>query len=231
MAYAFVQAVKNSANSNVLSITPTAGNLLLLLSRTSSGGGTPTVTGMVTNNSTALSSRIATFENLVGRWCTIFELVNVPSGVTSVTVTYNGGTPGTTLLLGVEYSGLATTTPFIAANSGNYQAAPGTTANAITSGAVNVTSQPALVLGAVMTWSGNSDATAGTGYTNRFSADNDFLIMDKRITATGNNTVTATAASHGGTDAYETFLLAYAEAGAGGTSAKLLSMLSNQGGF
>lgn len=215
MAYAFVQAVKNSANSNSVSISPTAGNLVVFLSRTSAGGGTPTATGVQTNGSTALTQRVATFQNANGEWWSIFDLVNAPSGTTSITATYNGGTPGTCLILAIEYSGIATSSAFIVGSTGNFQNAPGTGANAITSGtATNVTSQPALVLGVVGN-SGDSDTTAGTGYTNRFGngTDNEWLVIDKRITATGNNQITATAATHGGTDNYETFLLSYAEPG------------------
>lgn len=225
MAGAFVQVWINSSNSNVITVAPNAGNHLTLVSRTSSGSGTPTITGAVTNGSTALTNIVATYQSAGGDWFTVMELRNVPSGTTSITVTYSGGTPGSCGLLAIECSGLATSSTLIANSAGNFQAAPGTGADVITSGsATNITSQPAYMLGIIGNY-GNSDTTAGTGWTNRFGTgtSNDWCVIDKRVTSTGNQQVLATAPSHGNTDNYDTFLVAYAEPGGDTTAPSLTS--------
>lgn len=224
MAGAYVQSWNNSSNSNVITVAPTAGNHLTLVSGTSSGAGTPTVTDAVTNGGAHLSGIVSTFQNANGVWFTIMELRDVPSGTTSITVSYNGGTPGTCGIIVIEESGLALTSTLIANSAGNYQSAPGTAVDAITSGtATNISSQPAYLLG-IISNSGDSDTTAGTGWTNRYGTgtSNDWCIIDKRVTATGNQQVLATAPTHGGGDSYETFLIAYAEPAATGTRQSLM---------
>lgn len=214
MAYSFVKTGQNSLNSNVISFTPTnPGDLLILFSRTSSGGGSPSITSVVDNNSVSWLSAIAT--NVYGSgpepFFTIYYLPNCEAGITSATVTYNGGTPGGTDLLIAEYSGIATTTPLIATPVGQAQATPGTTTDAITSGSMSVASSvPAALIGIVLN-AGDSDTVAGTGFTARLLADNNWMLEDKRITTTGSYAATATAPTHGAGDSYITFVLAFSE--------------------
>lgn len=218
MAYAFVKKTENSANSNATTITATGGNTLIWVARTSAGAGNPVVTGVTDSGSETWTQAIATFNGAAGSgtdWYTVFYMPNIASGLTSVTGTFTGGPPGSCNIVVIEYSGLATTTPFIV-GAHNQQAAPGTTANAITSGtATNVTTVPALILGVVGN-NGNGDTVAGTGYTIRGTVTGNYAIEDARATSSGNQQVTFTAATHGGTDDYTTFLLAFAEAGGGG---------------
>lgn len=201
----FVQAVEGV--SNVITMSPTAGNSLIVASQTSTGGGTPTLTSVISNNAISLSARVATFQNTYGRWVTIYDIFNIPSGITSLTGTFNGGSPGTLQMIGIEYSGL---TSFIV-GSNNAQQFPGLGADALTSGApVSVGTAPALILGVVSTPSGNGDTTAGTGFSNRHAGGSNWLVCDQTLVAPGTAQVLASAPVHGTTDDYETFLLAYA---------------------
>lgn len=211
-------AWQNSANANTVTIAPAAGSVITIVSKTSSGAGTPTVTGIVTNGSVALDQRVATYQDATTlEWFTVFDLKNCPSGVTSLTVTYNGGTPGTVYLVVTETTGADTTAPFVVVQH-NHQSSPGLTSNAITSGTTTtIGTLPALILGIVANNNSDGDTVAGTGYGTAIMANNDWCVFAKRAT-TSPQQVTATAATHGNTDEYTTFLIAYAEAGAGGAS-------------
>ena len=218
--YAYVKNGLNSANSATITFSPTnTGDLLVLWSRTSAGGGTPTITSVVDNNSVSWTIGLASaaYGSGSANWVTMVYLPNCESGITSVTVTYNGGAPGALNLLIAEYSGIATTSPLIGVTSGNAQAAPGTTANAITSTGLSVASGvPAMIMGLVCV-GGDGDTVAGTGYTGRLLSNSTWLFEDLRATTTGTQTATATAATHGGTDSYITFTAAFKEAGGGST--------------
>lgn len=207
---AYVNTTLNSANSNITSWTPTAGNFGLAVISTSAGGGSPTVTNVQDSSTATWTQALATtYDATKNAYFSIFYKSNLASGITSLTVTINGGTPGTCQIAIVQYSGIATTSPFIVeAHQG--QSAPGTGANAISSGAATVSSQPAIVIGITQN-DGNSDTAAGTGYTGRFTGNNDWFVQDKRVTSTGSNTATATAATHGGTDVYWTTIIAIKE--------------------
>jgi hypothetical protein len=112
----------------------------------------------------------------------------------------------------VEYSGLSTTSPLIVQGH-NQQTNPPTTTDAITSNAINVTNQPALLLGIVCNTSAANALSAGTGFTQRANlapnADVRLIVEDKRLTVTGNATVTATTSN--GTDNIATMAMAFAE--------------------
>ncbi len=63
MAFSFVKQGHASAG-NVLTFSPTnAGDLLILVSVTSAGGGTPTLTSVVDNNSVSWLQALATSAN------------------------------------------------------------------------------------------------------------------------------------------------------------------------
>jgi len=210
MAYAYVSSGENSANSATITYSPTAGNLVIWLSKTSIGGGTPTVTGVVDNLGNPLAQGIATYNATSGPWLTAFYLSNCASGITSFTATFNGGTPSSTNIAVAEYSGIATSSPLVVAGHAE-QTTPGTGTDAVTSGNFNVTSQPALVFGHQCLTNGNSTTTdtPGTGFTQRRNTNNFWQLEDKRVTATGNTAVTGTTSN--ATFSFSSQMLAFAE--------------------
>lgn len=226
-AGAFVQVVRNTSNAVFVNITPTAGNLLVFTSATSSGGGTPTLTSLQAMSGTggtgtalasftipaALATAIPNNYYITGAY-----LPNLPSGTASVLANFNGITPGEIYIQVSEYSGLAISSPLIVATR-QFQSAPGTTANALSSGTASVSSIPAFIIGVPYDENGNSgDIVAGTNFTKRGTNTNQWSLEDRRETgATGSYAATFTAATNGGTDKYDTTMLAFSEAGSGPT--------------
>jgi len=117
----------------------------------------------------------------------IYYAANIASSAANtnaVTVTFTGAATFPDLRI-AEYSGVATTTPLIAGSgaSGNSTAA--------NSGTVNVSSVPALLVGAGYTESVFN--SAGTGYTQRLiTSPNGSLLEDRVVTATGSYNATGT---------------------------------------
>lgn len=212
MAYAFVAATAPAGDSNVITIpSTTAGNMLVLLSRTSAGGGAPDITGVVDNASSAGWAVAQARYVANSAHNAVWYCKNVNSGATSVTVTYSGGTPGTCKLAVLEYSGLDTTAPFIAVIHAE-QTDPGTGTDAVSSGNYNLTTVPALVMGySVLLDNSSITSTAGTGFTERVGTNEFWMVEDKRNTSTGNTAATATTATS--TFDFTTMLLAFAEPG------------------
>lgn len=211
MAYAYVTGWNNSSNANTITIAPTAGNLLILHVHTSIGGGNPTWTcddNLASGGYTvalAAANGSSTYRHGAG-----YKL-NVPSGVTTLTFTFNGGNPGEIFIHVYEYSGIATSGAYLGSVR-NFQSAPGTGTDALTATALNVSSGvPALVAGcSAHDWS-DSTPSAGTGWTSRYSAG--ARLEDVRATSTGNQTATFTAVN--GTLDYCSMAMAFSEAGGG----------------
>lgn len=216
MPYAYVG--QGHSSTNAVTYSPTAGNLLVVFSATSIGGGNPTFTVSDGSSDTWASAVSAAQLSGTGLYLGIAYTLSVGSGVTTVTLTYNGGSPGQVDVWAIEYSGAGAS--FFGVSAGNSQATPGTGTNVLTSNALNVTSGvPALILGLIDddTRAANTMA-AGTGYTARGSpagTSTSLLIEDLRATSTGNQTATGTDATHGGTDTYGSFVLAFAEPATG----------------
>ena len=211
MPYTFVGAKTNTANGNSITYTATPGNLLVVLSWTSAGGGSPTASisdnlGSTWNTRTATASIGAGFG---APWYTAFDLPNC-GAVTSITVTYNGGTPGTTDILILEYSAIDTAAPYIGTTQAA-QSAPGGGAT-LSSGNLSVASGvPALLIGVSRDDQSNGGFTAGAGYTGRSVTGSAWIyVEDQRATSTGSYAATATE-THTATDRYLTTILAYSE--------------------
>lgn len=184
----------------------TAGNLLTFLIVWSDSGNTnPTMpAGWV--------SAGAKVTNASNNSAQGFYYPNNPGGITDVEPSsWDNGTPGDISFCGSEYSGIATSSPFIV-RALQSQASPGTGTDAVTSGTGNVTSQPALIWGAVLTAGGTY--VAGTGFTQR-SVWGFSCVEDKRVTATGNQAATFTMS--GSATNVLSIMMAFAEAGAGGS--------------
>ena len=230
MAYAFVGSATNSANGNTVTYSPTAGHLVVVMVGSSGGGGNPTVTVSDNKSSSYSTAKATAGIGATGYFQSAFYLANAPSGITTITCTFNGGTPGQTNILVAEYSGIATTTPLIVASAINAQASPGTGANAVISPTVNVTSQPAALLGFSYDVNQNHQASAGTSpltFTARYgTASNDGLFLeDARVTATGNTNTASTAGT--GTDSFGTIAMAFSEAASG----TVYTLTAAQGSF
>ena len=203
MAYAYANKW-TSGSGNTITIAPSAGSLLVLSTFTSSGGGNPTYTIADNLGSTWQVAQAATNDG-GGAWDGVQYLLNCGAGITTLTLTFNGGTPGASCFITVvEYTGIAATAAFLGIVR-NVQAAPGTGTDALTASGLSVTTAPALLLCLVTS---GSASTAGTGFTSR-STTNNLLVSDSRITSTGTYGVTATAAN--GSATYATHALAFAE--------------------
>jgi hypothetical protein len=210
-AYAYVGSASNASNANTVTYSPTAGNYLVLFSETSSGGGNPTIT--VADNGTGGSGWTTKLNAVnVGVYSSVAICPTASTGDTTITVTYNGGTPGSTQISVVEYSGLSST-GWQGITTGNQQTAPGTGANVVTSNALSVSPAPAALIGWSMELGGNAGTTAGTSplaFTRRVNVSVN-MVEDVRITSTGSNSATFTNTVHGGTDNFSSYALAITE--------------------
>lgn len=220
MAYAFVQQNAsddaNSAATITVTLTPTAGNLLVF----ALGGEFLDTTSITLSDDLGVHNTFSQIDTdlVLDQRCAWWYAANCKGGATTFTATFSGPTRFR-LIYVAEYSGIATTTPFL---NGTRAASviPGTGTDAISSGTANATSQPALVWGFSIDVEGSATPSAGTGFTSRTgvwsSATSFGRPEDKRVTATGNVAATFTAAT--GTDTYGTVIGIFLEATATPTS-------------
>lgn len=226
MSYAFDVAANNVSNANTISIAPAAGDVIVVFSETSSGGGSPTFT--VADNVGGDSWVVPFSGQLQTTWYySVAYLLNCPAGITTLTATFNGGTPGNTNMRAVAYSGVSGS--YIGITSANFQTAPGSGANAITSNALNVTAQPSLLIGLCHDVAENGGFTAGSSplaFTLRGTLLNGLAIEDTRVTATGNASATFTN-SHA-SDNMVSWALAFSEGSGGGGGPQPLLMMNRR---
>lgn len=222
MTAAYVNRVRTTSGG-VLTYSPTAGNALIFTCMNSIGLGNGSLVSVTCNDagSTTFTISIPSFTatNTSSRnFRSLAVLPICPAGVTSITAAYNGGSaPGTCDQQIVEISGVPG--GLLAADYAN-QVAPGTTADAIQSGHLGTpgttanSTVPAYILGIVANDS-DGDTVAGTGFTIRGTVDGQWAVMDQRQTSGSTAQVLATAATHGGTDDYTTFITIWNETAAG----------------
>jgi uncharacterized protein DUF4038/collagenase-like protein with putative collagen-binding domain len=208
MAYAFVQqnSADNAASATTITVTltPTAGNLLVFCV---SGDSLDTSSIALSDNLGSHNTFTQIGTDLVtanDQRCAWWHAANCKGGATTFTATFSAGTRFRTIYV-AEYSGIVTTSPLLnGARAEN--ANPGTGTDAVSSGVANATSQPALVWGFSIDTSGATTPNAGTGYTSRTGVWSTATCMgrpeDKRVTATGNVAATFTATT--GTDDHAT---------------------------
>lgn len=219
MAYAFVQqnAADNAASATTITVTltPTAGNLLVFcvsgdsldstsiaLSDNLGGGGSSNTFSQIGTDLVASTDQR----------CAWWYAANCKGGATTFTATFSAGTRFRTIYV-AEYSGIVATSPLLnGARAEN--ANPGTGTDAVSSGNANATSQPALVWGFCIDTNGGTTPTAGTGYTSRTGVWSTATCLgrpeDKRVTSTGNVAATFTATT--GTDTHGSGVGIFAEA-------------------
>lgn len=208
MAYAFVNEAGNDSASSVQTITvtyaPTAGNLLTFAIVADSADTTTVALSDnlgVHNTFTQISTSLNSASSQMN-W--FYYAANCKGGSTIFTADFSTLARFRGIYV-AEYSGIATSSPFLNGTR-NEQNSPGGTTDAITSTNANATSQPALVWGLCIDNSGATWPTAGTSYTGRGAmwSTNTCTLRgeDKRVTATGNVAATFTAGT--GTDDFVT---------------------------
>lgn len=210
MPAAFVQRVNNVANAATIAISPTAGNTLIIAMQTGAGGGAP-IASLTDNLSNTYSVASASSSPGTAQWWySFFYLKNIPAGITGLTASFVGGTPGNCVMSALEYSGLDLTAPFIGCTADNIQATPGIVTDAITSATLSLTTVPAILIGYSADEPNNGTPSSGTGFTSRGSAGAGILWEDQRFTSNTSPAATFSTASHG-TDQHSTFALGFIE--------------------
>lgn len=230
MAYAFVQQQQGSSSDTATvnisanaALSATAGNLIVIEVSYFSGAqktfNFPATWGTVVQPASGVMYNATDGAGVIIGYV---ENCSASSGTGSGTFSASVDFPSMTI---TEYSGIATSSALIDSIVFNRQVSPGTGANAVTA-SVNATAQPALIRACTfaLTAQNFDTAVSGTGrtrvwdYTNggggtTFSAKP----QDKRVTATGSTSLTLT--TNAGTDTYHTWIMAFAETGAGGGGA------------
>lgn len=195
MSYAFVQQSEASAAASGTSLTTpaisvTAGNLRVVFVKwdTASGGTLGCSDGTDTFTQVALKDL-----GSGSRWA-IYYKQNSSSGSLAVSFTWTSATSNRSVYV-AEYSGISTTSALIA---GAYDVDTSITTSGtdcLITDAINVTSQPALMVGVGWTESFDvADVASGTGCTSRgtgwdFGTTASARLQDKSVTATGNATM------------------------------------------
>jgi hypothetical protein len=222
--YAFNTAAANPVSGvNTITISPPTGALVIVFSITSGGGGTPTV--VFSDNSSSTWANASNNVNVGGNHFSVGYCLAAAAGVTTITATYNGGTPGACNLVAIAYTGMSSPT-FVALTAPNAQTAPGTGANLVTTTALSCGSTNALFVGMhADTTNANDGLTVGTGFTLRadlVSGANttQIYLQDPNAEVTGSNTSTMTVASHGA-DTYGSIGIAFADNASGGGTATI----------
>ena len=195
--YLFRTSAGNTPQGDTVPLSPNAGDLLVLLSSTSSGGGNPTVT--ISDDGTGGSGWITPINNEIlsgDSHRSVAYCLSAAAGITTITANYNGGTPGQCALAAAAYYGM-TSPAFEGISTTNYQVAPGAGTDAITANPFTVVAHPAIVIGLMEDDTHQySGVLAGTGFTAR-SVDPDsvtgLLIEDLEATSPGSVTATFTA--------------------------------------
>lgn len=217
MAYAYVQLVSNS-NGNVsastisLTLTPTAGNLLVYFATIAATG---SETMAISDTNGASYQQVASNFNNVSQGKLFFGFSsNVKGGSTTITATCSA--PRNFLgLMVAEYSGLDAFSPYV---SGEFaQSAfvnPGTGTDAISTGNVKtLLTAPAAIIAIAQDFDANNTPVAGTGFTSRlpfwtFGAPGQAArLEDRRLTGIASTAATFTSASGGGAQHYFTAAL------------------------
>lgn len=202
MAFNYIGSAATGTGTTV-TYSPTAGSLIVIYTVTSAGAGNPYITSVSDGHSGvwngvlgAINNAANIFHDGANAYYGAFFQQNCVAGITTVTTAYNGGTPGTSSIYIIEYSGITNSGALIASVTSN-QTNPGAGADLVTSGNINVLSQPGLLLSFFNNNNGSNSFTAGSAMTlrrkgNSPSGNSSYILQDKRVTATGNTTATAT---------------------------------------
>lgn len=215
MPYAFVQSKRGTEGASGTPVTVTfdsnvtAGNLLVLLARFSSNNRSITsVTGGGTWSAATTKVTPGSSSSFQMWYCQ-----NATGGATTVTVNFDSGTVNAVTLQVAEYSGIKTSGALIVGNQGTFSAAA--SPQSLTT---NVTAQPALVVAGVHMLTASRPIGTPTNYTSRdyaTTSTTEVRLSDRRVTATGNESVSFTYT--GGTGSGGIVFAAFDEAVTGPT--------------
>jgi hypothetical protein len=199
-----------------------AGNGLIVIAAYFDPAGPLTVSCSDTRGhsySTVSSGAVPNYDTGDDAGVVAFYVPSTSSGANTITVNFGTTSDFGGAVLAIEDDEIANTTPFIVASLAR-QAAPGTTANALSPGNANVTSQPAILYALSFNNTTPSAPAAGTGMTDIGTCWVDGTAYGRvgrtRRTATGNYASTFTAVN--GASTYYTLQLAFAEEASGGSS-------------
>lgn len=215
------------------SYTLTAGSRVQLV--VCYAGGSDTTTTMTDTNGNTWAKAATGHASSSGMYFRPFECKSVTvGGATAITVNWSGAVTQRGLA-GLEVSGLDSSAA-IQTNAQQTQVNPGTGTDAITSGSITPTSQPAMVFGFTQD-QGNSDPiSVGTGFTQYacpncsiVNGSSKTVVQQKRVTATTATASTATS-TFGATHTYVAVGIVVSEAAAAAAT-QLLTMTNNQAGF
>jgi hypothetical protein len=201
----------NNANEHVNSV---AGNV------NTSQPGWQTAVGVLGNDNSKIinASAFASFDAT-----TLLYLPGSANagGDTTTTMTIGGDQGGNVFIGAMEFSGIASTSPFVNFAT-NAQTAPGTGTDAVTSTTVTISTVPALLAGFAFFDSQSGVGTiTGTGFAGRglSSASNAYIWgEDRRITSASSVAATFTQVTNSNTLAIG---MAFAEPGGGGNTASI----------
>ena len=139
---------------------------------------------------------------------------NVTGGNLTITVTCSDG-PSAAWIIAHEISGVDTTAPLDGTGSGNYQNAPGTGTDAITSGTYTTSVNGDYIFGAVIDRAGPDPSIAGTGFTRReHSTDNSGPTSEDEIQSSAGSGTAATFTASGAATENYTLSMAFKPAAA-----------------
>jgi hypothetical protein len=211
-SYTYNTSGANASSGNTVTMSPATGALVVVFSVTSGGGGTPTIT--CSDNSSSAWANASNNVVVSGLHYSVCYTLSAAAGVTTITVTYNGGNPGSINIAAASYTGMGSPS-FVAVAAPNVQVSPGTATNAIVSNSVACGSTNALFVGFSTDVSVDNTFSAGTGFTQRYSNDPNLLgmlIEDPNTEVTGSQTATFSTAAHG-TDTFASLAIAFANHG------------------
>lgn len=215
-SFAFNVSGANAASGNTVTMSPATGSMVVAFSSTSGGGGTPTIT--CSDNSSSTWANASNNVVVSGLHYSVCYTLSAAAGVTTITITYNGGTPGTVNIAAASYTGMGTPS-FVAVAAPNVQVTPGN-GNTLQANAVACGSTNALLVGFTMVTNADHTPTVGPGFTQRYSNDPNLLgllIEDPNAEVTGSQTATFST-TNGTTDTFASLAIAFADHSAGPTN-------------
>ncbi len=226
MTVAFVQQVQASQLGGVSTwdapaFTPGAGSLLVCMVTYDRAAGAVTITLSDTTGSNGTWTATGDTQYNGNFGTASFYLTNAAATSSTIRATYSSAIDILPAIYVAEFSGASTAAAL--AHVTNLQATPGTGTDAITSGlSGTLGSQPALIFGFTFGYTNSSTGTtAGTGYTGLTAVwdyalgGNTFAKPEwQRVTATTSIAATFTDAVQGGSNTWQTYLMAFAEAAA-----------------
>lgn len=225
MAYAFVQQKDASAAASSTTLASgnfvsnvTAGNFILVVAAYSNASA-QTVTCADTLGNTYVEVGSGIFSAGSSTGFRILYAKNISGGTNQVTATYGAACTNRGIYC-VEYSGVDIIDPYFSGEIATQeQSAPGTGANAISSGNTpTLQYQPALVFGfSYDVTGGTGNMVAGTGFTSRQTSvwlatlGLEGCAEDKRVTSTSATSATFTDAAFGGSNVFLTAAVVFSE--------------------